>query len=768
MSSTLSHSIMYVVKRGGAHEPVHFDKITSRLQTLLAMHPPITDVDAAEITQSMASQLISGMTTALIDDTCADLCADRASLTPSYAWLASRIVVSSLHKEIPASFSEVTLRMASLGLVSGGYADTVARHAGELDAAVDRAKDYNYNFFGLRTLLRGYLMRHEGEVLELPCHLLMRIAVHVHGSDLDRVRESYALFSDHACTHATPCLFNAGTANPQCASCFLLPVEDDSVEGIFNTLKDCAMISKMAGGIGLSVTNVRAKGALIKGTNGRSDGVVPMLRNFQECALYINQGGRRKGSVAVYIEPWHMDVMDWVQLKRNDGAEHQRCRHLFYGLWTNDIFLRRVEEDAEWTLLCPGEFPRLQDLYGEEFDVAYEFAERTAERKRVIRARALWTEVLKSQAEAGMPYVLFKDACNAKSNQKNIGTIRSSNLCTEVVQFSGVNPLTGQKEIAVCNLASISLPHFVSQGSVDYEALARVASILTRNIDNTIDTNWYPVPAARESNLRHRPIGIGVQGFANMLFKLKLPFESEEAMTVNREVFEAIYFGAVRESCNLARERGAYSSFAGSPASQGILQFDMWESPKLSGRWDWDALKGDVSKWGLRNSLLTAPMPTATTAQILNNYEAFEPIHSNMYTRRVLSGEFHVVNEYLIDDLRQIGLWDLNMKNAIIAAEGSVQGILSIPEHLRNLYKTAYEIDPKCILNMAAERGCFVDQSQSLNAFFPDISTKRLSALHFYAWKRGLKTGMYYLRSKPKASAQKVSLSVGACESCSA
>jgi ribonucleoside-diphosphate reductase alpha chain len=427
-----------------------------------------------------------------------------------------------------------------------------------------------------------------------------------------------------------------------------------------------------------------------------------------------------------------------------------------------------VEQDQEWTLLCPSEFRYLPDLYGEEFDAAYEHAERTAERKKVIRARALWTEILKSQAEVWMPYMLFKDACNAKSNQKNIGTIRSSNLCTEVVQFSGNNPSTGQKEIAVCNLASISLPHFVIGGQVDHERLAHVASVLTRNIDNTIDTNWYPVDAARESNMRHRPIGIGVQGLANALFKLRLPFESEDAQRVNREIFETIYFGALRESCRLARERGPYSSFEGSPASQGILQFDMWDAAVLSGRWDWNALKGDIAEHGLRNSLLTAPMPTATTAQILNNYEAFEPIHSNMYTRRVLSGEFACVNEHLIRDLQAMGLWGPDMKDRIIAAEGSIQGFADIPADIRALYKTAYEIDPKVILNMAAERGCFVDQSQSLNAFFPSINTKKLSALHFYAWKKGLKTGMYYLRSRPAASAQKVSLAVAHCESCSA
>jgi ribonucleoside-diphosphate reductase alpha chain len=762
---------MYVVKRDGAHEPVAFDKITSRLSRLVhGPGEPLTGIDPAEITQAMASQLVSGMSTAEIDSTCADLCADRANLNPDYDKLASRVLVSRMHKENPLSFSEVTELLYTKGLVSESYVTVVRDHKAAFDGILDPAKDYLFGFFGLRTISKGYLLQDSEKgrrLLENPCHMLLRVAVHIHRNDTERVLESYTLFASHAATHATPCLFNAGSPTPQCASCFLMPVEDDSVEGIYESIKDAALISKMAGGIGLSCTNVRSAGSLIRGTNGLSDGVGPMLRVFQETALYINQGGRRKGSIAVFMEPWHLDIFTWVQMKRNDGVEDQRCRHLFYGLWTNDIFMRRVQDDLDWTLLCPSEFPRLVDLYGEEFDVAYEFAEHTASRKRVVKARSLWSEILKTQAETGTPYILFKDSCNAKSNQKNIGTIRGSNLCTEIVQFSGINPRTGKKEVAVCNLASISLPYFVSGGQVDYKGIARVAGILCRNLDTTIDSNYYPIEAARTSNLAHRPVGIGVQGFASMLFKLRFDFDSEAAAEVNRKVFEAIYYGAVRESCNLAREKGAYESFPGSPASQGVLQFDMWPDAQLSpDLFDWDQLKADIREWGLRNSLVTAPMPTATTAQILSNPESFEPVHSNMYTRRVISGEYSVFNTFLIRDLQRLGLWDSRMKDMIIEHEGSIQGIQGIPPDIKSLYRTAFEISPRTILDLAAGRSPFVDQSQSLNAFFTDVSSKRLSALHFYAWQRGLKTGMYYLRSKAAASPQKVSLNV--CESCSA
>jgi ribonucleoside-diphosphate reductase alpha subunit len=760
---------MYVVTRSGAREPFRFDAIAARIGRLcqadhaLGLRALWPGVDPAELTHDLARHVTDGMSTQQLDALSAERCADRCNAHPDFDTLAARIVVSDLHKtHRGVAAVDKLLANAALG---DAVRDFCERHRAELARLVRYERDYHLSYFALRTLLRGYL-----QPGELPQDLFLRVAIGVHHlvDDLDSVRSSYEMFSQLRVTHATPTLFNAGMARAQCSSCFLATVREDSVEGIYRTLTDCALISKYAGGIGLAITNVRAKGTAIRGTQGVSDGVVPMLKNFEATAKYINQGGRRKGSIAVYMEPWHADIEAWLQLRRNDGLEEVRCRELFYGLWVNDLFMHRVRAEAPWSLFSPDDVPELLDAYGDAFDEAYARAEADGRARAVVAARQLWFTPLEKQAQTGMPYMCFKDHANRKSNHQHLGVIRTSNLCTEIMQFSGWNRGTGEYEIAVCNLASVALPPFAdaASGVVDYDGVRASAYALACNLDRLIDANYYPVHATRVSNMAHRPIGIGVQGLANLFFKLREPFDSPRAREVNRRVFESIYYGAMQASCDLAERLGTHPSYPGSPVSKGLLQFDMWpDFDHSSLTWPWDALRARIARHGVRNSLVTAPMPTATTAQILGNHEAMEPITSNMYTRRVLSGEFNVINRALIDDLVRLGLWDDAMRQRIVQYEGSVQAIDEIPEDVRRLYRTAFELPPRALLQMAADRAPFVDQSQSLNAFIANPTTRQLSALHMAAWQLGLKTGMYYLRTKGAVGAQKLSLP---CEACTA
>lgn len=742
---------MFVVKRNGQRQEMRFDNVTKRLKFLVEMHPPLTKVDPCEITQHICTSINDGMSTREVDELCTSLCADKSNVHPDFATLAARLLVSNLHKQRAGrTFSDVFL---ASGRSDPATAKFVSENRDRLDDMILYERDYLLKYFGLRTLQNGYLQ--EGE---LPQDLFMRVSVFLHQPNIEEIDNCYHTFSMLRATQATPTLFNAGTNRPQLASCFLTCVSEDSVDGIFDTVKRCARISKYAGGLGISVTNVRGRGAPIYGTNGYSDGIVPMLKTFESTAKYINQGGKRKGSFATYIEPWHTDIMDWIRLRRNDGVEDMRCRELFYGLWIPDLFMRRVRDDGKWTLFCPKEHPQLLDLYGDKFDTEYERLE-TESLGTTIRARELWMEILETQATTGLPYMCYKDAANIKSNQRNLGTIRCSNLCTEIMQYSG------RDETAVCNLASISLSSMVIGSAFQFELLDRTTKTLVRNLNQTIDRGFYPTECAKTSNLRHRPIGIGVQGLANVFMKLKLPFDSPEASELNKRIFETIYRAAVEQSAELAAFDGPYPSYEGSPASQGLLNQDLWGATESA--LDWVEVRRKVRTFGLRNSLLVAPMPTASTAQILGNYEAFEPVGSNMYTRRVLSGEYHVVNEYLIKDLEQLGLWGAHMKDELIKHNGSVQQISTVPENLKRIYKTAYEIKPRTILQMAADRAVWVDQSQSLNIFLDKPTAKVLSAVAMLGWELGLKTGSYYIRSKPSAQAQKVSLPVE-CLACSA
>ena len=757
---------MIVLKRDGTEESVQFDKITRRVSQLCLMHPELK-LDPSAITKDICQNITSGITTSGIDDFCSNYCADKINANLDYEVLAKRILVSNMHKNRKG----MTFRDVYSGCsdIDPAFLEFVRERGDDIEMIIDYDRDYKLTFFGLKTLRNGYLRDNE-----LPQDLWMRVALAIHFPDIGKARESYDMFSNLIATHATPTLFNAGSRRPQLASCFLTTIAEDSVEGIYDCLKECALISKYAGGIGVSTTSVRSRGEKIVGTNGTSDGIVPMLKVFESTANYINQGGKRKGSFAIYIEPWHRDVEDWVQLKRNDGVEELRCRDLFYGLWVNDLFMQRVEANQHWTLFSPQEGPGLTDAYGSDFENLYTTLESTPGIGKRINARDLWMQILESQATTGMPYMCYKDSVNYKSNQKNVGTIRNSNLCTEIMQFCGINPTTGEREVAVCNLASISLTRCCCPitKTFNFHELQRVTGVLVENLNKVIDRNYYPVDAARESNLTHRPIGIGVQGLANCFFELGIGFDSPTARELNIKIFQTIYYSALKKSVELARRDGYYPSFPGSPASRGVLQFDLWDkTPERYIDWklDWYTLKEDLKLYGMRNSLLCAPMPTASTAQILGNYEAFEPISSNMYTRRVLSGEFHVVNKYLVTTLMKLGMWSDDMKNKIIAAEGSVQSIAGIPENVKNLFKTAYEISPRTIVEMAADRGPFIDQSQSLNVFVATPTSKILSAIHFLGWKLGLKTGMYYLRSKGAAMAQKLSLSPSQeCQGCSA
>lgn len=750
---------MYVIKRDGRREAVKFDKITARVKKLCYGLDPI--VDATQVTLKVIDGIYDGVTTTILDNLTAEVAATMTVRHPDYAQLASRIAVSNLHKNTKKSFSETMKDLYEYidpktgehaPLLSDDVHALIQKNAELLDSAIIYDRDFRYDYFGFKTLERGYLLRLDGKVTERPQHMLMRVAVGIHKNDLDAAIETYNSLSEGWYTHATPTLFNAGSPKPQMSSCFLLQLKDDSIGGIYDTLKQCAQISQSAGGIGLSIHNLRAKGSYIKGTNGTSNGIVPMLRVFNDTARYVDQGGgKRKGSFAIYIEPWHADVEDFLELKKNHGKEEMRARDLFYAMWIPDLFMQRVEQNGDWTLMCPNECPGLGDNWGEKFEALYEKYESEGKGRKTMKAQDLWFKILESQIETGTPYILFKDSANGKSNQQNLGTIKSSNLCTEIIEY------TAPDEVAVCNLGSIALPKFVEKGKFNHDKLFEITVELTKNLNRVIDQNYYPVPEARRSNMRHRPIGIGVQGLADAFILMRYPFESVEAKVLNREIFETIYYAALTASKELAKQEGHYETYPGSPASKGILQFDMW-NVKPSDRWEWDILRDEIKQHGIRNSLLVAPMPTASTAQILGNNECFEPYTSNLYTRRVLSGEFIVVNKYLLRDLVKLGLWSDEMKNKIIQGNGSVQHIAEIPQNLKELYKTAWEISQKTIIDMSADRGAYICQSQSLNVFMENVNFAKLTSMHFHSWKAGLKTGMYYLRTKAATDAIKFTL----------
>ncbi|CAJ1425079.1 unnamed protein product, partial [Effrenium voratum] len=759
---------MFVVKRDGTQQEVKFDSITRRLQPLCEGLDS-NYIDPVLVTQKVIEGFYNGISTAEVDTLAAETCAYMSQKHPDFSTLAARIAISNLHKNTSGSFSE-TCRVLYEYKDQQGRAATlladdvwsfVSGNAEALDRAVDYKRDLGYDYFGFKTLEKSYLLRVHGKIVERPQHMIMRAACGIHCGDLPAALETYDLMSRKFFTHATPTLFNAGTPKPQMSSCFLLKMQDDSIEGIYDTLKQCAQISKSAGGIGVAISNIRASGAYIRGTNGKSNGLVPMLRNFNETARYVDQGGgKRKGSFAMYLEPWHADVFDFLELRKNHGKEEQRARDLFLGLWIPDLFMQRVKENGDWTLFCPNEAydqetqKGLMDVWGTDFEALYCRLEREQKGRKTVKAQQLWFRILEAQMETGTPYMLYKDSCNRKSNQQNLGTIHCSNLCTEIVEY------TSPDEVAVCNLASIALSSFADAKtkSFDFQHLYRVTKVVTKNLNKVIDRNYYPVPEARRSNLRHRPVGLGVQGLADAFLTLKLPFESPEAKRLNEETFETIYFAACEASCELAEAEGPYETYEGSPASKGQLQFDLW-GRKPSERWDWQGLKQKIAVHGLRNSLLVAPMPTASTAQILGNNESFEPYTQNLYVRRVLSGEFVQVNRHLLRDLIARDLWTDQLRVQLIAHNGSVQR-LDLPQDLKELYKTVWEIKQKVVLDMAADRGAYIDQSQSLNIHMVDVTTAKLSSMHFHGWQLGLKTGLYYLRTKAAADAIKFTVEV--------
>ncbi|TBW27116.1 ribonucleoside-diphosphate reductase subunit alpha [Gramella sp. KN1008] len=753
---------MYVVKRDGRKEPVMFDKITARVKKLCYGLNEL--VDPVKVAMRVIEGLYDNVSTSELDNLAAEIAATMTTSHPDYAKLAARISVSNLHKNTKKTFSEVMTDLyeyvnprtnEKAPLISDEVYQVISQNKEKLDSTIIYNRDFGYDYFGFKTLERSYLLKLNGKIAERPQHMLMRVSIGIHIDDLDAAIETYELMSKKYFTHATPTLFNSGTPKPQMSSCFLLTMKDDSIDGIYDTLKQTAKISQSAGGIGLSIHNVRATGSYISGTNGTSNGIVPMLRVFNDTARYVDQGGgKRKGSFAIYVEPWHADIFDFLDLKKNHGKEEMRARDLFYAMWMPDLFMKRVQEDGKWTLMCPNECPGLFDTYGEEFEKLYEKYEAEDKGRRTIKARELWEKIMESQIETGTPYMLYKDAANRKSNQKNLGTIRSSNLCTEILEY------TSEDEVAVCNLASIALPIFVKGEEFDHKELFRITKRVTKNLNKVIDRNYYPVKEAENSNMRHRPVGLGVQGLADTFIKLRLPFTSDEAKKLNQEIFETLYFAAVTASMELAKEEGPYSTFEGSPISQGEFQYNLWgiKDEELSGRWDWAKLRKQVMKNGVRNSLLMAPMPTASTSQILGNNEAFEPYTSNIYTRRVLSGEFIVVNKHLLEDLVARDLWTDDVKNAIMRNNGSVQNIDIIPQDLKELYKTVWEMSMKDIIDMSRQRGYFIDQSQSLNLFMENANYSKLTSMHFYAWKSGLKTGMYYLRTKAAVDAIKFTL----------
>ena len=742
---------MQVVKRSGKREDVSFDKITARVKKL-CYGLDTRYVSHIEIAKKVILGLYDGVTTTELDNLAAETAATMATTHPDYALLAARISISNLHKNTDKSFSKTVKALFNYidpktgekaGLIGEDTYKLVWKHKDRLDSAIIYDRDYSFDFFGFKTLERSYLLRMDGEVVERPQHMLMRAAIGIHGDDIESAVQTYNLMSEKWFIHATPTLFNAGTPKPQLSSCFLLSMTDDSISGIFETLSRCAKISQSAGGIGLSIHNIRAQGSYIKGTGGTSNGIIPMLRVYNGTARYVDQGGgKRKGAFAVYLEPWHADVFEFLDLKKNHGKEELRARDLFYAMWISDLFMERVKDNAEWSLFCPNECPGLYDTYGGEFEALYHKYEQEGKARKTVKAQDLWFAILESQIETGTPYILYKDAANRKSNQKNLGTIRSSNLCTEIMEY------TSPDEVAVCNLASISLGKFVKEdGSYDFERLYEISRVVTRNLNKVIDINYYPIPEAENSNMRHRPIGIGVQGLADAFILMRHPFDSPEAKQLNKDIFETIYFAALSESNALAEKEGTYQSYPGSPASKGELQYDMW-GVEPSSRWDWSDLKKKIKKNGLRNSLLLAPMPTASTSQILGNNECFEPYTSNIYTRRTLSGEYIVVNKHLLKDLIRLGLWNDEMKHRLMASNGSIQEFPDIPQDLKDLYKTVWELSQKVIIDMAADRGAYICQSQSMNLFVENPNFGKLSSMHFYAWQKGLKTGMYYLRSK--------------------
>ena len=748
---------MYVVKRDGRKEAVKFDKITARIIKMCYGLDPLVSPEA--VAMKVIEGIYDGVTTTELDNLAAETAAAKTIDHPDYALLASRIAVSNLHKETKKSFSEVmedlynyvdpkTNQKASL-LAEDVY-QVIMENREVLDSSIIYDRDFKYDYFGFKTLSRSYLLRLNGEIAERPQQMLMRVSVGIHKGDITEAIKTYNLMSEGWFTHATPTLFNAGTPKPQMSSCFLLTMKEDSIDGIYDTLKSCAKISQSAGGIGLAIHDIRATGSYIKGTNGASNGIVPMLRVFNDTARYVDQGGgKRKGSFAVYIEPWHADIFDFLDLKKNHGKEEQRARDLFYALWIPDLFMKRVESNGDWTLMCPNECPGLADTHSAEFEALYTKYEAEGKGRKTIKAQDLWFKILESQIETGTPYMLYKDAANSKSNQQNLGTIKSSNLCTEIIEY------TAPDEVAVCNLASLALPKFVTEdGQFDHNKLFEVTYQATVNLNRIIDGNYYPVEEARNSNMRHRPIGLGVQGLADAFIMMRFPFESPEARQLNAEIFETIYYAAMTASKDLAKKEGAYETFPGSPLSKGVFQFDMWNVTP-SNRWEWDVLRKEVMEFGARNSLLLAPMPTASTAQILGNNECFEPYTSNIYTRRVLSGEFIIVNKHLLKDLVKEGLWNKDMRSKLMASNGSVQNIVEIPAHLKALYKTAWEISQKAIVDLAADRGAYICQSQSLNIFMENANFGKLTSMHFYGWKQGLKTGMYYLRTKAATDAIK-------------
>jgi ribonucleoside-diphosphate reductase alpha chain len=769
MSRVMSDHL-YVTTRSGSREPVSFDKVLKRIQGLAT---GLDHVNPDLVAQKVCSQIADGIKTSDLDEFAAETCAMlQARNHPNYGKLAARLLIDNHQKNTPSELVSCVHSLFNDDLVSADYYRVGVNRT--LENYIDYSRDFLFDYFGFKTLLNGYLLRRrDGRVWERPQHMWMRVAIQLHGSDLDRVKETYDALSLGYFIHATPTLFNAGTNHPQLSSCFLIQMEDDSIQGIYNTLGECAQISKWAGGIGLSIHNIRARDSHIQGTNGKSTGIVPMLKVFNDTAKYVNQGGKRNGSFAIYMEPWHADIEDFLRLKLNTGTDDERARDLFYGLWIPDLFMKRVEEDGMWSLMCPNECPRLSEVWGAEFEALYSFYEEKKLYRKQVPAKKLWQLILDAQIQTGTPYLCYKDAANRKSNQQNLGTIKSSNLCTEIMEY------TSADETAVCNLGSLALPRFVKDGAFDFDALRQYTSILTRNLNKVIDLNFYPTEKCKRSNLAHRPIGIGVQGLADVFAKMRLPWTSEAAAKLNREIFENIYYAAVRESTIVAMEgcepsdhyatAGAYPSFEGSPASRGKLQFDLWEQqPRETPYLDWTNLKKNVQTFGMRNSLLVAPMPTASTSQILGNNECIEPFTSNLYTRRVLAGEFVVVNKYLVDDLVARNLWTADVRSQIIANNGSIQSILELPSELRELYRTAWEIPMKTLITLAADRAPFICQSQSLNLFVAEPTYSKLSSMHMFAWKQGLKTGCYYLRTKAVAKAQQFTVEPPACVTCSA
>ena len=748
--------MLYVVKRDGRKEAVKFDKITARINKLCYGLDPLVSPESVAI--KVIEGIYDGVTTPALDNLAAEVAASKTIEHPDYALLASRIAVSNLHKNSNKSFSQTMEDLytyvdpktgENAALIAGDVWNIIKENADELDSNIIYDRDFRYDFFGFKTLERAYLLKIDGKVAERPQHMLMRVSVGIHKNDIEGAIKTYNLMSEGWFTHATPTLFNSGTPKPQMSSCFLLTMKEDSIDGIYSTLKQCAKISQSAGGIGLAMHDIRAKGSYIKGTNGMSNGIVPMLKVFNDTARYVDQGGgKRKGSFAMYIEPWHADVFDFLDMKKNFGVEEQRARDLFYALWISDLFMQRVEDNGEWTLMCPNECPGLSDAYGKKFEKLYTKYEKEGKGRKTIKAQDLWFKILESQIETGNPYILYKDAANEKSNQKNLGTIKSSNLCCEIMEY------TAPDEVAVCNLASVALPKYIINGQFDFDKLFEVTYHATLNLNKIIDGNYYPIEEARNSNMKHRPIGLGVQGLADAYILMRLPFDSAEAKQLNKDIFETIYYASMTASKDLAIKDGAYETFKGSPTSKGIFQFDMW-NVKPSSRWEWDVLKDEVKKHGVRNSLLVAPMPTASTAQILGNNECFEPYTSNIYTRRVLSGEFIVVNKHLLKDLVKLGIWNEDLKQRLMLENGSIQNIAEIPQDIKDLYKTAWEISQKNLIEQAADRGAYICQSQSLNIFMENANFGKLTSMHFYGWKKGLKTGMYYLRTKAATDAIK-------------